>query len=132
MNADTIRTIGLILVAVALIGGLLATLALILAAHQLRKIEVPAGAGFAETLHYTPLTVVIAVDLLDLAFDFLAAPIAWVILDKLGLQSLRSVASIEALIPGTQLIPTLTLAWIAVRLFDVHDHRIKPGKNTWS
>jgi hypothetical protein len=49
--------------------------------------------------------------------DILAAPVVWVVLDRLGLRALRNVSAIEALIPFTQPIPTLTASWIWVRLF---------------
>ena len=86
---------------------------------KIRKLDVPPNASFIETLYYTPLLVVIAVDLLDLVFDFLAAPISWTLLDRLGLKALRGVSTVEALIPGTQLIPTMTLCWIGARLLRV-------------
>lgn len=82
---------------------------------QVRRIHVPPGAGFAETLLYTPFLVVLFLDVLDLALDFLSAPIAWIVLDRLGLKGLRGVATVESLIPLTQVIPTMTLSWIAVR-----------------
>lgn len=88
-------------------------------AIRLKRIEIPADATFAETLHYTPFLVVMAIDLLDLALDFLAAPLSWAILDRLGLKALRGVAAVEALIPGTQIIPTLTICWLGVRLFGI-------------
>lgn len=47
---------------------------------------------------------VLLLDLLDFSLDFLSAPIAWVIL------GMRGVAVVEVLIPGTQFIPTMTLA----------------------
>jgi hypothetical protein len=34
-------------------------------------------------------------------------------------------ATIEALIPGTQVIPTLTLAWIIVRVFNITSDQSK-------
>jgi hypothetical protein len=39
-------------------------------------------------------------------------------LGKLGLQGLRGVTVLEEVIPGTQLLPTMTLAWIGIRLYD--------------
>lgn len=83
---------------------------------QVRRIHVPPNAGFTETLLYTPFLVVLFLDVLDLALDFLSAPIAWIVLDRLGLKGLRGVATVESLIPFTQPIPTMTLAWIGVRL----------------
>ncbi|MCI0579515.1 MAG: hypothetical protein L0331_25375, partial [Chloroflexi bacterium] len=84
-----------------------------------RQIDIPPDAGLADTLHLTPLLVVLAIDLLDLGLDVLAAPVSWVILDRLGLKALRGISVVEALIPVTQFIPTLTLAWLAVRLFGI-------------
>ena len=93
----------------------LALFLFVLVVRRLRRLEVPPDAGFAETLRYTPFLVVIFIDLLDFALDILAAPIAWVILDRLGLKALRGVSAVEALIPFTQFIPTMTLCWLGVR-----------------
>ena len=103
--------IGIIL-ALALIG---AIVLLIVAARQIASVDVPENADFFETLQCVPVTVPIALDLLDLAFDFFAAPIAWIILELLGLQALQLITVFEGLIPGTQLIPTLTIAWFIAR-----------------
>lgn len=100
-----------------LISLMLALILFLIVIRQLRKIDVPKGAGFSETLLYTPFLVVVFIDLLDFGLDILAAPFAWVILDRLGLKALRGVSAFEALIPFTQAIPTMTLAWLAVRLF---------------
>lgn len=99
--------------AVALVVAVILLIAIIV---SVRHIQVPPGAGFAETLLYTPLLIVLFLDVLDLALDFLSAPIAWVVLDRLGLKGLRGVATAESLIPLTQGIPTMTLAWAGVRL----------------
>jgi hypothetical protein len=96
---------------------ILALALLAVVVRQAQRINVPPGAGFAETLRYTPISVVLLIDLLDFALDFLAAPIAWVILDRLGLKALRAVSVVEAAIPLTQGIPTMTLFWIGARLF---------------
>ena len=116
MNIEIIRNLGIgagIILGFSLLLGLtLASIAL----FKLRKLDVPPNATFVETLYYTPLLVVVAVDLLDLAFDFLAAPLSWTLLDRLGLKALRGVSTVEALIPGTQLIPTMTLCWIGARI----------------
>ncbi len=93
-----------------------AVMLIYLAVRQVRRIRVPAGAGFVATLQGTPLVLVLGLDLLDLALDFLAAPVAWMILDYLGLKGLRGMTVVESLLPGTQLIPTLTLSWIVARL----------------
>ena len=94
----------------------LAFLLMLWALWQVRRIKLPPNADFLTTLRATPLVVVLMLDLLDLSLDFLSAPIAWVVLSRLGLQGLRGVTVVESLIPGTQLIPTMTLAWIIARL----------------
>ncbi len=96
-------------------------LMLALAVRQVRKINVPPDAGFVQTLRLIPLSVALMIDLLDLSLDLLAAPIAWIILDRLGLKALRGVAAVEALIPGTQIIPLLTILWFGVRLLRIQD-----------
>ncbi len=89
------------------------------AVRQLRNVEIPPDASFTETLRLTPFLIVLAIDLLDLSLDVLAVPVVWVLLNKLGLKALREVSAIEALIPGTQLIPTLTLSWLGIRVLGV-------------
>ena len=99
-------------------GIILSIILIIFIVWRVRKIEIPAGADFFEALRYTPLIIVITLDVLDFAFDFLSAPIGFTLLTFLGLNPLRGVAAIEAVIPGTQLIPLMTLAWIFVRFAD--------------
>lgn len=84
--------------------------------RRVRRVRLPADAGFVTALRNTPFVVVLLLDALDLSLDFLAAPIAWTLLGRLGLSPLRGVTIIEELIPGTQLLPTMTIAWILVRL----------------
>ena len=76
--------------------------------------------GFTSTLRITPLWVVIVVDLLDLIFDTLAAPVVWFLLDRMNLKALRLLATVEAIVPFTQFIPTLTICWVLVNVFDVN------------
>ena len=83
---------------------------------RVRKIQLPDGAGLVTALRSTPLSVVILLDVLDFSLDFFAAPIAWPLLGYLGLSPLRGVTVLEGLIPGTQLLPTMTIAWLFVRL----------------
>jgi hypothetical protein len=56
---------------------------------------------------------------LDLALDSLSAPIIWLILNRYDLKALRNVGAVEALIPITGPIPTLTIAWFAARIFNL-------------
>lgn len=82
---------------------------------RIRRIQLPPDADFFTALRLTPISVVILLDLLDLSLDFLSAPFAWVILDRLGLKPLRGVTFVESLIPGTGFLPTMTTAWVLAR-----------------
>jgi hypothetical protein len=121
---------------VAVVALILAGIALALAFRLLRKVRVPANADFFTTVRAVPLALVVGLDLLDLALDVFSAPIIWMILNRFGLQALRNVATIEALIPISAPIPTLTLAWFAARMFKlgqpydpdlIETRRIEPG-----
>jgi hypothetical protein len=118
MSIEDFRDIALVVLGLMLAAGLIGSFVLIFAYRRIRGLNIPADATFAETLLLTPLSIVIAVDLLDLALDILAAPLSWAILDRLGLKALRGVATFEALLPGTQLIPTMTLCWLGVRVLN--------------
>jgi len=109
----------LVIAGTLVLGGalVLSLLLLGLVIWRVRKIQLPPGADFFTALRATPLVVVLLLDLLDFSLDFLSAPLAWVLLTRLGLGPLRGVTLVESLLPGTQVIPTMTLAWIAVRLF---------------
>lgn len=89
---------------------------LVIAARQIASIEIPEGADFFETLQVVPITVPLALDLLDMAFDVFSAPISWIILELLGLRALQMITLFEGLIPGTQVIPTMTIAWFIARV----------------
>ena len=112
-----LRDFGFVLLSVMGVALMLAMLLLAIIIVQVRRIHVPPGADFATTLLYTPFLVVLFLDVLDLALDFLSAPIAWIVLDRLGLKALRGFATIESFVPFTQAIPTMTICWIGVRLF---------------
>jgi hypothetical protein len=116
MDIETWRALGIYFLAAMAVSLLLSLLLLLLVMRKVRHIDVPPDAGFAETLLHTPFLVVVLIDLLDFALDFLAAPIAWIILDRLGLKALRGVSAVEAAIPLTQGIPTMTLSWFGARL----------------
>jgi hypothetical protein len=100
---------------------LIALAGLAMIARSIRSLQVPPDAGFFTTMRYVPLTFVVLLDLLDFALDIFAAPLSWIILDRLGLRGLRNKAVIEALIPFTQPIPTFTLSWIAARTLKLGD-----------
>lgn len=115
--AEFLRNFGLTLLTLMGVALILALLLLFIVWRQVKRIHIPPDATFGETLLVTPFLVVLMIDLLDFALDFLAAPISWIILDRLGLKALRGVSVVETLIPFTQAIPTMMIAWIWVRLF---------------
>lgn len=119
MDGNLLRDIGVTFLIIA--GAALAMAAVFLAVtiEQIRRLRLPPGLGFIATLRQVPFGLVLGLDLLDLALDFLSAPISWIILTKLNLQGLRTVTAIESLLPFTQPIPTLTLAWIVVRVLNL-------------
>ena len=125
LTAEDLRTIGLIIAGALLVGFLISVILLAYAVRTMRHLDIPPDAGLADTLHMTPFIVVVGIDLLDLTLDILSAPVSWIVLDRLGLRALRNMATLEALIPGTQVIPTLTLAWIIVRIFNITSDRSK-------
>jgi hypothetical protein len=102
----------------------IAVIGLALMWRQIRRLDVPPTAGFFATMRYVPLPLVILLDLLDFGLDVFAAPVSWIVLDRLGLKGLRNKAAIEALIPFTQPIPTFTLGWIAARTLGLGDDGI--------
>jgi len=98
--------------------GITLTLAILLIAWivwRVRRINLPPNADWITAMRATPLVVVLALDLLDFSLDFLSAPFAWILLSYLGLKPLRTITTVESLIPGTQFLPTMTAAWIAAR-----------------
>ena len=103
----------------------IAVVGLALIWRSVRSLNIPPEAGFFATLRAVPLVLVILLDLLDFGLDLLAAPVSWVILDRLGLRGLRNKAALEALIPFTQTIPTFTLGWLAARLLNLGDEQFK-------
>ncbi len=127
MTTDTLQTFGLFVAGAMAVSLILGLLLFLFVVRLIRRIDVPAGADFTETLRYTPFIVVITIDLLDFGLDFLSAPISWMILDRLGLKALRGVAVVEGLLPFTQFIPTMTLCWFGVRFLG-----ISPGSSTES
>ena len=140
MNVDWGALLKVVAV-VAVVALLLAGVALFWAFRALRRIKVQLApnSDFFTTVRAVPLSLVIGLDLLDLALDMFSAPIIWFILNRYNLQALRNVATIEALIPISGPIPTLTLAWFAARVFKlghgapppdpdvIETRRIEPG-----
>jgi len=113
--------LGKLVTVVAVVALILAAIVLAVAFRALRKVRVrvPANADFFTTVRAVPLSLVIGLDLLDLGLDVFSAPIIWWILNRFGLQALRNVATVEALIPISAPIPTLTIAWLAARVLNL-------------
>ena len=118
-TADQLASIlGWLFIAMA-IAVVIAILGLLLMARRIQNLRIPANADYFTTLRYVPVGLAILLDLLDFGLDMLAAPVAWVVLERLGLRGLRNKAAIEALIPFTQPIPTFTLSWFAARALNL-------------
>ena len=104
-----------LLLGLMLTGLVLSALLLIWVVWRVRRIELPADADALTALQRTPFIVVLLLDLLDLGLDIFSVPLTWPLLGRLGLAPLRGVAVLEGIIPGTQLIPTMTIAWLFAR-----------------
>lgn len=118
-NTDQLAALlGWLLLAMA-IALVIAIIGLLLIARRIQQLPIPANADYFTTLRYIPVGLAILLDLLDFGLDILAAPVAWVVLERLGLRGLRNKAAIEALIPFTQPIPTFTLSWFAARALNL-------------
>lgn len=115
-----ITTLGMIM-AVCVVIALIGLFALI---RSVRRLRVPVQADFFTTMRYVPLSLVILLDLLDFGLDIFSAPIMWIVLERMGLPNLRNKATIEALIPFTNVIPTFTASWFAARLLNL-------GNQSW-
>lgn len=93
----------------------LAAAAIYVAYRKLRRIRIAVDSDFFTTIRAVPLSLVIGLDLLDLGLDVFSTPITWMLLDRLGLKSLRNIATVKAVVPVLDMIPALTLAWLAAR-----------------
>ncbi len=111
------QILGLVVLSAAVLG----LVGLLLIHRSLRRLRVPPDASFTTTLRLVPLSLVVVLDLLDLGLDIFATPIIWLTLSRFNLQALRNVAAVEAIVPFTQPIPTLTVSWLAVRLLGLGD-----------
>lgn len=115
MESTDLTNLLIIFLVAAGVALVLALLGIVWLVFRVRRIGIPAGADLSTALRMTPLSVVIVLDLLDFALDIFAAPISWVLLGYLGLRPLRGVTAVEALIPGTQFLPVMTVAWLGAR-----------------
>jgi len=116
---ESLRSILTVLLIAMGVSVVLACIGLAVLARGIRRLRVPPDADFFTTMRYIPLPLAIVLDLLDFGLDILSAPIMWIALDRMGLKNLRNKATIEALIPFTNVIPTFTVCWFAARLFNL-------------
>jgi hypothetical protein len=115
-NVSTILAIVLALMGACIFVGIAGLLML---GRSIRRLHIPADADFFTTMRHIPLALAVLLDLLDFGLDIFSAPILWIALDRMGLPSLRNKATIEALIPFTNVIPTFTVCWFAARLLNL-------------
>ena len=111
-DLNTIIWIAAAVIAVSI----LITLALVIwIILRIRRSDLAPNADFLTALRATPLVVVIVLDLLDFSLDIFSAPITWILLSYLKLAPLRMIAVVKDLIPVTNFIPLMTLAWLYTR-----------------
>src|SRR5262245_44246332 len=115
-NLSNILVIVLALMGTCIFVGIIGLLTLV---RRIRRLHIPRDADFFTTMRHIPLALVVLLDLLDFGLDIFSAPILWIALDRMGLPSLRNKATIEALIPFTNVIPTFTVCWFAARLLNL-------------
>ncbi|MFL5806318.1 MAG: hypothetical protein ACJ8CR_31885 [Roseiflexaceae bacterium] len=130
----------LLVIVLALMGAsvIVAIIGLLALAHSIRRLHIPREADFFTTMRHVPLALAVLLDLLDFGLDIFSAPIIWIALDRMGLPNLRNKATIEALIPLTNVIPTFTVSWFAARLLNLgepllpapHDQYGRPYAHT--
>jgi hypothetical protein len=116
---ESLRSIFTILLIAMGVSVVVACIGLAALARGIRRLRIPPDADFFTTMRYIPLSLAIVLDLLDFGLDIFSAPIMWVALDRMGLYNLRNKATIEALIPITNVIPTFTVCWFAARLLNL-------------
>jgi len=121
---ESLRGILTVLLIAMGVSVVVACIGLVALTRSIRRLRIPPDADFFTTMRHIPLLLAIMLDLLDFGLDIFSAPIMWVALDRMGLYNLRNKATIEALIPVTNVIPTFTVCWFAARLLSLG---IPPG-----
>jgi hypothetical protein len=128
---DTLSNI--LVIALALMGAsiFVGVAGLLALARSIRRLDIPPDADFFTTMRHIPLALAVLLDLLDFGLDIFSAPILWIALDRMGLPSLRNKATIEALIPFTNIIPTFTVCWFAARLLNLGAPLLPVAYDQW-
>ncbi|HEU5101361.1 MAG TPA: hypothetical protein VFU22_20200 [Roseiflexaceae bacterium] len=116
---ESLRGVLTLLLVVMAVSVVLGGIGLFALARSIRRLRIPPDADFFTTMRYIPLPLAIVLDLLDFGLDIFSAPIMWIALDRMGLYNLRNKATIEALIPFTNILPTFTVSWFVARLFNL-------------
>lgn len=83
---------------------------------RLKLLRIARDTGLGETLRAVPFALVLALDLLDMGLNLFSAPLVWILFHRMGWHKLRNLATAAAAIPGTQLVPVLSIAWIVARI----------------
>ena len=129
---ESLRGVLSILLIVMGVCVIIACIGLAAMARSIRRLRIPPDADFFTTMRYIPLSLAILLDLLDFGLDIFSAPIMWIALDRMGLYNLRNKATIEALIPATNVIPTFTACWFAARLLNLGMQPWPYERNYWA
>jgi hypothetical protein len=127
-SLSNVLAIVLALMGVCIFIGIAGLLAL---ARSIRRLNIPPDTDFFTTMRHIPLALAVLLDVLDFGLDIFSAPIMWLALDRMGLPSLRNKATVEALIPFTNVIPTFTVCWFAARLLNLGTPYLPVAYDQW-
>jgi hypothetical protein len=129
----TVSISNILVIVLALLGAciFIGVAGLLALGRSIRRLDIPPDADFFTTMRHIPLALVVVLDLLDFGLDIFSAPIIWIALDRMGLPSLRNKATIEALIPFTNVIPTFTVCWFAARLLNLGSPLLPSAYDQW-
>jgi hypothetical protein len=119
--SDTLSQVLMVVGGLMIVSIVIAIIGLVSIWRSIRNLNIPPEADFFTTMRHVPLLLAVFLDLLDFGLDFFSAPAMWILLDRMGLPNLRNKATIEALIPLTNAIPTFTISWILVRVLNLGD-----------
>lgn len=110
-GSEFVRTLlGLLGTYLALVLALLA-LWLWVVVRMVRRVTVRLDDDGLRALRSVPLALPLAIDAIDLGLDLFGAPLAWFVSNRTALKPLRGASLLEALVPGTQFLPLLTIGW---------------------
>lgn len=102
--------VGLLTTYLALVVALLG-LWLWVVVRMVRRVTVRLDDDGLLALRSVSVALPLVVDAVDLGLDLFGAPLAWLIADRSALKPLRGTSLLESLVPGTQILPLMTLGW---------------------